>query len=86
MCIPQSSPMLLTRNLLYTGITKDIFGFSLFMKSFLLLNDNTGRKHESLDLLCDKKDIAQIRELFRKNKKLTLLLIAPKLSVANNDK
>lgn len=33
---------------------------------YVLLNDNTGRKHESLDLLCNKKDIDQIRELFRK--------------------
>lgn len=33
---------------------------------YVLLNDSTGRRHESLDLLCDKKDIEQLRELFRK--------------------
>ena len=33
---------------------------------YVLLNDRTGRRHESLDLLCDKKDIEQLRELFRK--------------------
>lgn len=33
---------------------------------YVLLNDNTGRRHESLDLLCEKKDIEQLRELFRK--------------------
>lgn len=33
---------------------------------YVLLNDNTGRRHESLDLLCSKEDIGQIRELFRK--------------------
>ena len=33
---------------------------------YVLLNDRTGRRHESLDLLCDKKDVEQLRELFRK--------------------
>ena len=33
---------------------------------YVLLNDRTGRRHESFDLLCDKKDVEQLRELFRK--------------------
>ena len=34
---------------------------------YVLLNEEDGRKHENLDLLCSKKDIRMIREVFRKN-------------------
>mgnify|MGYP004672809671 FL=1 len=33
---------------------------------YVLLNEDSGRKHLSLDLLCNKKDIAMMREVFRK--------------------
>lgn len=33
---------------------------------YVLLNEDSGRKHISLDFLCSKKDIAMIREVFRK--------------------
>lgn len=34
---------------------------------YLLLGEPSKRKHSNLDLLCSKKDIPMIRELFRKN-------------------
>ena len=34
---------------------------------YLLLNEENGRNHENLDLLCSKQDIRMIREVFRKN-------------------
>lgn len=33
---------------------------------YILLNEDSNRKHNSLDLLCNKKDAKMIRELFRK--------------------
>lgn len=33
---------------------------------YVLLNENSGRKHSNLDLLCNKDDIKIIREVFRK--------------------
>lgn len=37
------------------------------MVSYILLNEDSGRKHANLDLLCSKDDIRMIREVFRKN-------------------
>ena len=34
---------------------------------YLLLGEKSNRKHNNLDLLCSKKDIQMIREVFRKN-------------------
>ena len=34
---------------------------------YLLLNEDSGRNHSNLDLLCSKDDIRMIREVFRKN-------------------
>lgn len=34
---------------------------------YILLNENSNRKHLNLDLLCSKDDIRMIREVFRKN-------------------
>ena len=34
---------------------------------YVLLNENSGRKHSNLDLLCSKDDVRMIREVFRKN-------------------
>lgn len=34
---------------------------------YVLLNDDSNRKHSNLDLLCSKDDIRMIREVFRKN-------------------
>ncbi len=34
---------------------------------YLLLGEVSSRKHSNLDLICSKKDIAMIREVFRKN-------------------
>lgn len=34
---------------------------------YLLLGESSTRKHNNLDLLCSKKDIPMIREVFRKN-------------------
>lgn len=34
---------------------------------YVLLNEDSGRKHTNLDLLCSKDDIRMIREVFRKN-------------------
>ena len=58
MCIPQSSPMLLTRNLLYTGITrakkllivisnKNIIDFMI--QNADIKKRNTGLKHKLSD-------------------------------------
>ena len=34
---------------------------------YVLLNENSNRKHTNLDLLCSKDDVRMIREVFRKN-------------------
>jgi len=34
---------------------------------YVLLNEDSGRNHNNLDLLCSKDDIRMIREVFRKN-------------------
>jgi len=34
---------------------------------YILLNEQSDRKHSNLDLLCSKEDIRMIREVFRKN-------------------
>ena len=34
---------------------------------YVLLNEDSGRRHSNLDLLCSKDDIRMIREVFRKN-------------------
>ena len=34
---------------------------------YLLLGESSNRKHGNLDLICNKKDISMIREVFRKN-------------------
>ena len=34
---------------------------------YVLLNEESGRRHSNLDLLCSKEDIRMIREVFRKN-------------------
>ena len=35
---------------------------------YILLNEDSNRRHSNLDLLCSKKDVNMIREIFRKKK------------------